>query len=108
MIDQGTPFEEEPLPEALRRDNMSLLTRILCFCALGRPDLEAHWRSLQSEKAFEIVRTKVSSILDNVITTVSYLTSRELKPALTYSTKGGHPPRYKWCIHHYELSFNIL
>jgi len=73
MIDQGTPFEEEPLPEALRRDNMSLLTRILCFCALGRPDLEAHWRSLQSEKAFEIVRTKVSSILDNVITTAGIL-----------------------------------
>ncbi|KAG1815071.1 uncharacterized protein BJ212DRAFT_1359242 [Suillus subaureus] len=52
---------------------MSLLMRVLCFCALGRPDLEDHWKSLQSEKAFEIVRTRVSSILDNIVTTAGVL-----------------------------------
>jgi hypothetical protein len=37
--------EERPLPEALR--HTSLLMRILCFLALGHPDLDDHWKSLQ-------------------------------------------------------------
>ncbi|KAG2039156.1 hypothetical protein BDR03DRAFT_1090643 [Suillus americanus] len=72
-IDQRTPAEEEPLPEAFHHDDMSLLMRVLCFCALGRPDLEDHWKSLQSEEAFEIVRTRMCSILANVITIAGVL-----------------------------------
>ncbi|KAG2041041.1 hypothetical protein BDR03DRAFT_1007396 [Suillus americanus] len=59
------------LPETLRR--MSLLTRVLCFLALGRPDLEDHWKSLQSEQAFETVRSRLCSILDSTITTAGVL-----------------------------------
>ncbi|KAG1849644.1 hypothetical protein DFJ58DRAFT_794652 [Suillus subalutaceus] len=62
---------EEQLPEALRRT--SLLTRILCFLALGRPDLEDHWKSLQSEQAFETIRTRLWSILASTITTAGVL-----------------------------------
>ncbi|KAG2140855.1 hypothetical protein BD769DRAFT_122601 [Suillus cothurnatus] len=63
--------EEQPLPEALRRT--SFFTRVLCFLALGRPDLEDHWKSLQSEQAFETVRTRLSSILASNITTAGIL-----------------------------------
>ncbi|KAG2028815.1 hypothetical protein BDR03DRAFT_1096385, partial [Suillus americanus] len=63
--------EEQPLPETLRR--MSLLTRVLCFLALGRPNLEDHWKSLQSEQAFETVRSRLCSILASTITTASVL-----------------------------------
>ncbi|KAG1731703.1 hypothetical protein EDB19DRAFT_1322167 [Suillus lakei] len=73
ITDQRTPAEEEPLPEALCRGNMSLSMRVLCFCALGRPDLEHHWKSLQSEEAFEIVRTRVCSTLANISTTAGVL-----------------------------------
>ncbi|KAG1760199.1 hypothetical protein EDD22DRAFT_902377 [Suillus occidentalis] len=71
--DQRKPVKEEPLPEALRHDDMFLLMRVLCFCALGRPDLEDHWKSLQSEEKFEIARTRVCSVLDNVITAAEVL-----------------------------------
>ncbi|KAG2140850.1 hypothetical protein BD769DRAFT_1429062 [Suillus cothurnatus] len=63
--------EERPLPEALRR--MSLLMRVLCFLALGRSDLEDHWKSLQSEQAFETVRTRLCRILASTITTAGVL-----------------------------------
>ncbi|KAG1815077.1 uncharacterized protein BJ212DRAFT_1588066, partial [Suillus subaureus] len=63
--------EEQPLPETLRRT--SLLTRVLCFLALGRPNLEDHWKSLQSEQAFETVRSRSCSILASTITTASVL-----------------------------------
>ncbi|KAG2367184.1 hypothetical protein BDR07DRAFT_1373010 [Suillus spraguei] len=63
--------DEQPLPEALRRT--SLLTRILCFLALGRPDLDDHWKSLQSEEAFETVRSRLCSILASIITIGSVL-----------------------------------
>ncbi|KAG1849672.1 hypothetical protein DFJ58DRAFT_729457 [Suillus subalutaceus] len=69
--DPRTLAEEQLLPEALRR--MSLLTRVLCFLALGRPDLEDHWKSLQSEQAFETVRSRLCSILDSTITTAGVL-----------------------------------
>ncbi|KAG2039169.1 hypothetical protein BDR03DRAFT_1090652, partial [Suillus americanus] len=62
---------EEQLPDALR--HASLLTRVLCFLALGRPNLEDHWKSLQSEQAFEIVRTRLWSILASTITTAGVL-----------------------------------
>ncbi|KAG2367189.1 hypothetical protein BDR07DRAFT_1606327 [Suillus spraguei] len=62
---------EQPLPEALRR--ASLLMRVLSFLALGRPDLDDHWKSLQSEEAFETVRTRLCSILTSTITTASVL-----------------------------------
>ncbi|KAG1871306.1 hypothetical protein DFJ58DRAFT_763271 [Suillus subalutaceus] len=52
---------------------MSLFTRVVCFLALGRPDLEDHWKSLQSGQAFEIVRTKLCSILASTITTAGVL-----------------------------------
>jgi len=63
--------EEQPLPETLRR--MSLLTRVLCFLALGRPDLDDHWKSLQSDRAFETVRSRSCSILTSTITTATVL-----------------------------------
>ncbi|KAG2039162.1 hypothetical protein BDR03DRAFT_952067 [Suillus americanus] len=63
--------EEQPLPEAFRRT--SLLTRALCFLALGRPDLDDHWKSLQSEQAFETVRSRSCTILASTITTASVL-----------------------------------
>ncbi|KAG2097051.1 uncharacterized protein F5147DRAFT_374117 [Suillus discolor] len=62
---------EQPLPETLRRT--SLLTRVLCFLALGRPDLDDHWKSLQSERAFETVRSRSCSILTSTITTATVL-----------------------------------
>ncbi|KAG1889994.1 hypothetical protein F4604DRAFT_1707874 [Suillus subluteus] len=65
--------EEQPLPEALHHDHMSLFTRVVCFFALGRPDLEDHWKSLQSGQAFEIVRTRLCSILAGTITTAGVL-----------------------------------
>ncbi|KAG2071424.1 hypothetical protein BDR04DRAFT_1154334 [Suillus decipiens] len=63
--------DEQPLPEALRL--MPLLMRTLCFLALGRPDLDDHWMSLQSEEAFETIRNKLCSILVSIITTASVL-----------------------------------
>ncbi|KAG1795394.1 uncharacterized protein HD556DRAFT_385705 [Suillus plorans] len=63
--------EEQPLPETLRR--MSLLTRVLCFLAFGRPDPDDHWKSLQSDRAFETVRSRSCSILTNTITTATIL-----------------------------------
>ncbi|KAG2367188.1 hypothetical protein BDR07DRAFT_1458084 [Suillus spraguei] len=63
--------DEKAFPEALRR--MSLLMRVLCFLALGRPDLDDHWKSLQSEEQFEAVRSRLCSILASIITTSSVL-----------------------------------
>ncbi|KAG1887679.1 hypothetical protein F4604DRAFT_1916489 [Suillus subluteus] len=63
--------DEQALPEALR--HTSLLMRVFCFLALGRPDLEDHWKCLQSEQAFETVRTKLCSILASTITTAGVL-----------------------------------
>ncbi|KAG2071428.1 hypothetical protein BDR04DRAFT_1098193 [Suillus decipiens] len=51
---------------------MSLFMRVLCFLALGCPDLDDHWKSLQSEEAFETVRSRLCSILTSTITTISY------------------------------------
>ncbi|KAG1819345.1 hypothetical protein EV424DRAFT_1644749 [Suillus variegatus] len=65
------PRAFEPLPDALRRT--SLVMRVLCFLALGRPDLGDHWKSLQSEQAFETVRSRLCSILASTITTASVL-----------------------------------
>ncbi|KAG2120436.1 uncharacterized protein F5147DRAFT_766355 [Suillus discolor] len=61
----------EPLPDALRP--MSLVMRVLCFLALGRPNLDDHWKSLQSDQAFETVRSRLCSILTSTITTASVL-----------------------------------
>ncbi|KAG2058207.1 hypothetical protein BDR06DRAFT_950632 [Suillus hirtellus] len=61
----------EPLPDSLRRT--SLVMRVLCFLALGRPDIDDHWKSLQSEQAFETVRSRLCSILASTITTASVL-----------------------------------
>ncbi|KAG1815058.1 uncharacterized protein BJ212DRAFT_1577621 [Suillus subaureus] len=62
---------EEQLPEALHCTSLS--TRVLCFLALGRLDLEDHWKSLQSEQAFETVRTRLCSILTSTITTAGVI-----------------------------------
>ncbi|KAG2126897.1 uncharacterized protein EDB93DRAFT_1126840 [Suillus bovinus] len=69
--DGRTSAEELPLPEALCPT--SLVMRVLCFLALGRPNLDDHWKSLQSEQAFETVRTRLCSILASTITTASVL-----------------------------------
>ncbi|KAG1859118.1 hypothetical protein C8R48DRAFT_674104 [Suillus tomentosus] len=65
------PRAFEPLPDALRRT--SFVMRVLCFLALGRPDLDDHWKSLQSDQAFETVRSRLCSILASTITTASVL-----------------------------------
>ncbi|KAG2058223.1 hypothetical protein BDR06DRAFT_950662 [Suillus hirtellus] len=61
----------EPLPEALR--STSLVMRVLCFLALGCPNLDDHWKSLQSEQTFEIIGSRLCSILTSTITTASVL-----------------------------------
>lgn len=66
--------KEQPLPEALRLT--SLVMRVLCFLAFRCPNLHDHWNSLQSDRAFETVRTRMCSILGNIITTVSCPTPR--------------------------------
>ncbi|KAG2138562.1 hypothetical protein DEU56DRAFT_338081 [Suillus clintonianus] len=70
-IDPRALPEEDPLPEVLR--DMPLPMRVLCFLAVGRSGLEDHWKSLQSEHAFEIVRTRLCSILANIITAAGVL-----------------------------------
>jgi hypothetical protein len=63
--------EEQPLPEALRCT--SLFMRVLCFLALGRTDLDDLWKLLQSEQAFETIRSRLCSILASIITTASVI-----------------------------------
>jgi hypothetical protein len=82
--------------------------RVICILALGRPDLDDHWKSLHSEQAFETVRSRLCSILASTITAVSCPCPRELRPTLTYSYKGKCPPRYQWCFRQYGLSCAIL
>ncbi|KAG2129445.1 hypothetical protein DEU56DRAFT_817156 [Suillus clintonianus] len=73
----GTPGEsslrdrEQALPESLCYT--SSITRVLCFVAIGCPDLEDHWESLQSAEAFEKVRGSQCSILSNTISAASLL-----------------------------------
>ncbi|KAG2102218.1 uncharacterized protein F5147DRAFT_838803 [Suillus discolor] len=69
--DEGSLTEEQTIPASLR--DTSSLTRVLCFLALGRPDLEDHWESLQSKEGFEDVRKKLCSILSNTISVASLL-----------------------------------
>ncbi|KAG2120431.1 uncharacterized protein F5147DRAFT_831747 [Suillus discolor] len=71
LYDDRASAEEQPLPDALHR--ASFLKRVLCFLALGRPDLGDHWKSLQSDQAFETVRSRLCSILASTITTASVL-----------------------------------
>ncbi|KAG1881944.1 hypothetical protein C8R48DRAFT_682830 [Suillus tomentosus] len=73
----GTPderaqvTEEQTIPASLR--DASSFTRVLCFLALGRADLEDHWESLQSKEEFEDVRKKLCSILSNTVSVASLL-----------------------------------
>ncbi|KAG1731698.1 hypothetical protein EDB19DRAFT_1321918 [Suillus lakei] len=69
--DQRALAVEEPISEAFR--DMSLFMRVLCFFAVGRPDLEDHWKSLQSEQAFEVVRGRLCSIMANIIAAAGIL-----------------------------------
>ncbi|KAG2071427.1 hypothetical protein BDR04DRAFT_1098187 [Suillus decipiens] len=69
--DPITLANEQPLPEPLHCT--TFLMRILCFLALGRPGLDDHWKSLQSDEAFEPVRKRLCSILTSTITTASVL-----------------------------------
>jgi hypothetical protein len=69
--DENTLAEDRILPEVLR--DTSFITRVLCLFALGRPDLEAHWESLQTEEAFKSVKEWLCSILTNTITAAGLL-----------------------------------
>ncbi|KAG1849648.1 hypothetical protein DFJ58DRAFT_794668 [Suillus subalutaceus] len=69
--DPRTLAEEQPLPEACRPTSLSM--RVVCFSALGHPDLVAHWKSLQSEEAFETVRSRLCSILACTMTTAGVI-----------------------------------
>ncbi|KAG2040294.1 hypothetical protein BDR03DRAFT_949554 [Suillus americanus] len=68
---QSTLAEDRMLPATLR--DTSILTGVLCLFALGRPDLEAHWESLQSKEAFKNVRERLCSILTITITAAGLL-----------------------------------
>ncbi|KAG1760207.1 hypothetical protein EDD22DRAFT_96224 [Suillus occidentalis] len=81
---------EKPLPEALHRT--SLLTRVLCFLAFGRPGLEDHWKSLQSDQTFETVRSKSCSILASTITTASVL----LATSVVFVSTGSPVPYFDY------------
>ncbi|KAG2131769.1 hypothetical protein DEU56DRAFT_813205 [Suillus clintonianus] len=70
-LDERMLTEKQTLPEALRYT--SFLTRVLCFLALGRPDLDEHWESLQSKEEFEDVKTRLCSILTYTITAAGLL-----------------------------------
>ncbi|KAG2131758.1 hypothetical protein DEU56DRAFT_902407 [Suillus clintonianus] len=83
----GTPGErslrdrEQVLPESLCYT--SSITRVLCFVAIGRPDLEDHWESLQSDEAFE----KASLLLTTsgiFVTTGSPVSYLEYNSPATY------------------------
>ncbi|KAG1865592.1 hypothetical protein C8R48DRAFT_672224 [Suillus tomentosus] len=65
------PRAFEPLPNALCRT--SLIMRVLRLLALGHPNLDDHWKSLQSEQAFETIRSRLCSILTSTIATASVL-----------------------------------
>lgn len=69
--DENTLAEDRILPEVLR--DTSFITRVLYLFALGRPDLEAHWESLQTEEAFKSVKEWLCSILTNTITAAGLL-----------------------------------
>ncbi|KAG1751123.1 hypothetical protein EDB19DRAFT_1675461 [Suillus lakei] len=69
--DERSLTEGQTIPASLR--DTSSLTRVLCFFALGRPDLEDHWESLQCKEEFEDVRKKLCSILSNTVSTASLL-----------------------------------
>ncbi|KAG1849645.1 Metallo-dependent phosphatase-like protein [Suillus subalutaceus] len=88
--DPRTLTEEQPLPEALRRT--SLLMRVVCFLALGQPDFDGHWKSLQSEEAFETVRGRSCSILTSTITTASVL----LATSVVFVTTGSPVPYFDY------------
>ncbi|KAG2129447.1 hypothetical protein DEU56DRAFT_817165 [Suillus clintonianus] len=68
---ERTLTEEQAIPASLRYP--SSFMKVLCFFALGRPDLEDHWESLQSKEEFEDVRKRLCSILSNIISTASLL-----------------------------------
>ncbi|KAG2041038.1 hypothetical protein BDR03DRAFT_1089364 [Suillus americanus] len=107
-LDQRALVDEQPLPEALRRT--SLLMRVLCFLALGRPSLEDHWKSLQSEQAFETVRSRSCSILASTITTASVLLATSVVfvstgspvPYLDYTSPAPH------CLLFISLMFAMI
>ncbi|KAG2102256.1 uncharacterized protein F5147DRAFT_707858 [Suillus discolor] len=69
--DESILAEDRMLPRALR--DTSFITRSLCLLAMGRPDLELHWESLQSEDAFKNVRERQCSILTNTVTAAGLL-----------------------------------
>jgi hypothetical protein len=72
--------------------------RILCFFALGHPDLEGHWKSLQAEQAFETIITRSCSILSSTITTAGvllaisgvFVTTGSPAPYLDYTATAPH------------------
>ncbi|KAG2057422.1 hypothetical protein BDR06DRAFT_951601 [Suillus hirtellus] len=71
ITDNKASVEEQPFPEALR--SMSLVMRVLCVLAFRCSNLHDNWNSLQSDGAFETVRTRMCYILGSTITTASVL-----------------------------------
>ncbi|KAG1865593.1 hypothetical protein C8R48DRAFT_833357 [Suillus tomentosus] len=71
LCDDRVSAEEQPLPDALHR--ASFVMRVLCLLGLGRPNIDDHWKSLQSDQAFETVRSRLCSIFASTITTASVL-----------------------------------
>jgi hypothetical protein len=105
MADELT--EEQMIPASLL--DTSSVTRLLCFLALGRPDLEDHWESLQSKEGFEDVRKRLCSILSDTISVVSYSTLRVQAAADIVEISPGEPDsRDKLCFRVHRFSCAIL
>ncbi|KAG2057447.1 hypothetical protein BDR06DRAFT_951602 [Suillus hirtellus] len=106
-VDNKTSGEEQPLPEALR--SMSLVMRVLCFLALGCPDLHNHWNSLQSDRAFETVRTRMCHILGNTITTASLLAISSVFAIIVFpASYFGYTPSVPYCLLFTSLMFAMF
>ncbi|KAG1746041.1 uncharacterized protein EDB91DRAFT_1120356 [Suillus paluster] len=91
---------EQTLPVSLR--NTSTFTRVLCCFALGRPDLEDHWESLQSADSFEIMRGRMYSILTVNVTAAGlllatsgvFVTTSSPVPDFDYTMSGSYFPLF--------------
>jgi uncharacterized membrane protein YidH (DUF202 family) len=90
MADELT--EEQMIPASLL--DTSSVTRLLCFLALGRPDLEDHWESLQSKEGFEDVRKRLCSILSDTISVASLI----LATSCVFVSTGSPVPYFDYSL----------
>ncbi|KAG2089445.1 uncharacterized protein F5147DRAFT_39963 [Suillus discolor] len=83
--------------------------RVLCFLALGCPNLHDHWNSLQSDRAFETVRTRICYILGRTITTASLLAiSGAFVSTASPVLYSGYTSSIPYCLLFTSLMFAII